>query len=179
MAGYMIHIAVGKVIFDKNKNMKSEDYEGFLQGIIMPDYKKNNLRNSKLDKGDELWKLTHSLDMNKKFEDLTPYELGYFVHLVTDKYFYQVYNNCGPHYEDYNFTNKMLMEKYNLDLPVLIEDDVEFKQGAPRVLKTDGLCKFIDEMSNLNLKKEYEKCKNTEMNNNPFNKQENIKTEEV
>ena len=49
-------------------------------------------------------------------------------------------------------------------MPDLIKDDIKFKDGAPKILEIDEICKFIDEMANLNLKKEYKKFKKTEMN---------------
>lgn len=164
MAGYVIHIAIGNLIFNKNiKIMDSEYYENYIYGVIMPDYKKDHLQRDHIP-FIQSRKLTHCLDMNKKIEELTAFELGYFVHLITDHYFYKFFKDTGSLYDDYDLTNKQLVEKYNLKLPTIIKEDIVYKEGIPKVLKLEELCNFIEDMSNLNLKKEYKKFKKTEMN---------------
>lgn len=164
MAGYVIHIAVGNVIRDKNKDLiKNNESEDFLRGIIMPDYKNYILRSNK-NTPSGLIKKTHRMNMNKNLEDLSSYEMGYFIHLLTDHYFYKKFDTDIPLLNDYNLTNGELIEKYGVILPEKVKEFVKFTTGTPQVLNIDETCDFIEEMSNLDLKKEYEQLRHTKMN---------------
>lgn len=167
MAGYVIHIAIGNAILDNNKGL-IKDYKSYLQGLIGPDYEKHRLMGKGVPKR-VAWTLMHKMDMNRDFSQLTDYEKGYFIHLLTDEYFYKKYNNynsVGALYEDYNKTNRDIMAKYNVNLPNEIVSDVEFVDGEPKILKLDGLVDFIEYVASLDMASEFEKHRQSEMSLN-------------
>lgn len=55
---------------------------------------------------------------------------GYFLHLLTDYLFYNKYVDrmTKDMYNDYDITNKKLIDKYNVELPNEIKGSVFFKK---------------------------------------------------
>ena len=56
-------------------------------------------------------------------------------------------------YNDYDITNKKLIDKYNVELPNEIKGSVFFKEGDLQILSYDLLYKMIDEISNMDIDK--------------------------
>ena len=54
-------------------------------------------------------------------------------------------------YNDYDVTNKELIDKYNVIILDIIEDKIFFKDGDTKVMSIDLAKKVIDEVSELNL----------------------------
>ena len=74
--------------------------------------------------------------------------------MVTDYLFYNYYLDYleKPQiYNDYDYTNKSIIEKYNLTIPENIKDKVFFKEGIPKILTLELAYKIIDEISNMDL----------------------------
>ncbi len=148
MPGYVIHIAIAKQYEKKHKNIK--DIDEFIKGTISPD-----LTDKK--------SLTHYgkspayTDLNEffKYNDInTDFKKGYFLHLIADYLFYNHYIDRieKPQiYNDYDYTNKELIEKYHVILPDIIKDKVFFKKGMPQILSFELACKVIDEISSLDI----------------------------
>lgn len=148
MAGYVIHLAIAEEYLRKHKDTK-EDYEEFIKGVIYPD--------SVTDKSLTHYGIKSSKVILKDFlqdnEINNSYMRGYFLHLITDYLFYNKYLEkfSKDIYNDYDILNKRLIEKYNVVLPVNIQNNVFYKEGETKILTMELAIKIIDEISDLNL----------------------------
>ena len=148
MAGYVIHLAIAEEYLNKHKDVK-EDYDEFIKGVIYPD--------SVTDKSLTHYGIKSSKVILKDFlqdnEINNSYMRGYFLHLITDYLFYNKYFEkfSKDIYNDYDILNKRLIEKYNVVLPVNIQNNVFYKEGETKILTMELAIKIIDEISDLNL----------------------------
>ena len=148
MAGYVIHLAIAEEYLKKHKDVK-EDYDEFIKGVIYPD--------SVTDKSLTHYGIKSSKVILKDFlqdnEINNSYMRGYFLHLITDYLFYNKYLEkfSKDIYNDYDILNKRLIEKYNVVLPVNIQNNVFYKEGETKILTMELAIKIIDEISDLNL----------------------------
>ena len=73
--------------------------------------------------------------------------------MITDYLFYNKYLEkfSKDIYNDYDILNKRLIEKYNVVLPVNIQNNVFYKEGETKILTMELAIKIIDEISDLNL----------------------------
>ncbi len=107
MPGYTIHMAVAKEYMKKHPG-KIKNPEAFLQGVILPDMiqPKTGSHYGIDSSHPGLWPYLDTHDMSDE------QNLGYFLHLLTDYYFYQKYlknMEWSPDiYEDYNKLNQEL-----------------------------------------------------------------------
>lgn len=83
------------------------------------------------------------------------YMQGFFLHLLTDYLFYKKYLNGQEVklYNDYNKLNMSLIRKYGITLPGEIKKEVKYEEGMPEIIDIDSICKFIDEVSKVDLLK--------------------------
>ena len=147
MPGYVIHLAVTQEYLRKNNKKKTDD---FMLGSVEPDFTTDKSK-THYGKSPAYTNLKKYLESNKIDND---FNQGYFLHLVTDYLFYNYYLDeiRKPQiYEDYDMTNKFLIEKYKIDLPRKVEDKVFFKEGIPQILTLELACKVIDEISEYKL----------------------------
>ena len=147
MPGYVIHLAIAQEYLRKHNKKKSED---FILGSIEPDFTTDKTK-THYGKSPAYTNLKEYLENNKIDDD---FKQGYFLHLVTDYLFYNYYLNeiRKPQiYEDYDVTNKTLIEKYKIDLPEKVKDKIFFKNGNPEILTVKLACKVIDEVSEYKL----------------------------
>ena len=147
MPGYVIHLAVAQEYLRKNNKKKTDD---FMIGSVEPDFTTDKTK-THYGKSPAYTNLKKYLESNKIDND---FNQGYFLHLVTDYLFYNYYLDeiRKPQiYEDYDMTNKFLIEKYKIDLPRKVEDKVFFKEGIPQILTLELVCKVIDEISEYKL----------------------------
>ena len=147
MPGYVIHLAIAQAYLRKHNKKKSED---FILGSIEPDFTTDKTK-THYGKSPAYTNLKEYLENNKIDDD---FKQGYFLHLVTDYLFYNYYLNeiRKPQiYEDYDVTNKTLIEKYKIDLPEKVKDKIFFKNGNPEILTVKLACKVIDEVSEYTL----------------------------
>ena len=147
MPGYVIHLAIAQEYLRKHNKKKSED---FILGSIEPDFTTDKAK-THYGKSPAYTNLKEYLENNKIDDD---FKQGYFLHLVTDYLFYNYYLNeiRKPQiYEDYDVTNKNLIEKYKIDLPEKVKDKIFFKNGNPEILTVKLACKVIDEVSEYTL----------------------------
>jgi hypothetical protein len=153
MPGYVVHIAIAQEYLKKHKKVFSQD---FILGCIQPDFTEDKSK-SHYGKSPAYTNLGNFLKENNIDSD---FKQGYFLHLVTDYLFYNYYVEGFKKpqiYDDYDFTNDFLIQKYNVILPEQVKDKVFFKKGTPQILPLSLACKFIDEISSLtleNIKKE-------------------------
>ena len=136
-----------KNIWENIIKKKSED---FILGSIEPDFTTDKTK-THYGKSPAYTNLKEYLENNKIDDD---FKQGYFLHLVTDYLFYNYYLNeiRKPQiYEDYDVTNKTLIEKYKIDLPEKVKDKIFFKNGNPEILTVKLACKVIDEVSEYTL----------------------------
>ena len=152
MPGYTIHLAIAKKHFEKN-DIKNQNE--FLKGAISPDL---------LDKSiSHYGESSSSPDFNKFLETNSldsEYNQGYFLHLITDYLFYNKFLKkfSNEIYRDYDKLNEFLINKYNLEIPSEIKSIVKFGQGEPKILNRESICKFIEVVASIDIKKikEYE-----------------------
>ena len=52
-------------------------------------------------------------------------------------------------HNDYDLSNKVIMEKYNVKLPSKINDRVDFKNGEMKLLTYDIVDRLVEQISNL------------------------------
>ena len=165
MPGYVIHIAIAQQYLKKHKLNYSKE---FIRGSIMPDLT-NDKSKSHYGKSPAYTNLKSFLLENDLNSDI---EKGKFLHLITDYLFYNHYLEVFSKpeiYDDYDISNKILIEKYDVQLIDEVKDTVKFKSGNLKILSYPLLFKMIDEVSKLDL----EEVKNEVMNNN--NKWNNYK----
>ena len=165
MPGYVIHIAIAQQYLKKHKLNYSKE---FIRGSIMPDLTRDKSK-SHYGKSPAYTNLKSFLLENDLNSDM---EKGKFLHLITDYLFYNHYLEVFSKpeiYDDYDISNKILIEKYDVQLIDEVKDTVKFKSGNLKILSYSLLFKMIDEVSKLDL----EEVKNEVMNNN--NKWNNYK----
>ncbi len=145
MASAIIHICVAKEL---NKKLKLDEYEMYL-GTIAPDMSKQvgqtkNKSHFIINEKNSVPNI--KLFLEKYKNDLNnPFNLGYFIHLYTDKLWFDefietlkynesiklldgtIYKTSNERiqemiYEDYTNLNVRLIDHYNLDLKLFYED---------------------------------------------------------
>lgn len=157
MPGYVIHLAVAKQYIKKHKNQIKDEGE-FYKGVVYPD--------SVSDKS-----LTHygeksSKVILKKFfeeKDLkTDFNKGYFVHLITDYLFYNKFLDFFSKdiYNDYDVTNKHLINKYQVNITEDIKEKIFFKDGKTTVFDLENVINFIEKTSEYDINKIEQEVKN-------------------
>lgn len=167
MPGFTIHIAIAKQYIKKH-NTEIKNEEEFIKGSIAPDM------NEKLDGPAEDKSKTHYGKWGKyevttyidEFLNDTEIDIqqdfwkGYFLHLVTDHYFYnkffkeehqEVIKNNDRFYYDYDCLNKELIEKYNLTILDNIKKYMNLYDEKPKYLKKLKVVHFIDNISNIDI----------------------------
>ena len=132
MAGYVIHLAVGEEYIRRYKD-DIKDKQEFLKGIVAPDRTDDN-KKAHYGEKDSIESLKNFIQINKEKLD-TDYIKGYFLHLFTDYIFYGKYFARGHYYEDYDRTNKIIIEKYNVKVPEELKEYAKFVKGEPTHLK--------------------------------------------
>ena len=167
MPGYVIHIAIAQEYLRKNKMNYSEE---FIKGAIAPDLT-DKKSETHYGKSPAYTNLNNFLMKNKLDSD---YMKGFFLHLIVDYLFYNkyLYKLEKPQiYYDYDYTNKELIEKYNVKLLDCIKPYVCYKEGEPKILTIDLACCIIDEISELNIEQVQDEVKN---NNSRWNYYKNL-----
>ena len=151
MPGYIIHIAIAKEYFKKHeKNQDKHNFKEFVSGSIAPDFTTNKQQThyGKSPAYTNLYKFLENNNLD------TVFNKGVFLHLVTDYLFYNYYLDklYKPQiYDDYDYSNKQIIEKYELEVPNEIKDKIFFKVGTPLNFSMELIDKMIEEISNQNL----------------------------
>lgn len=150
MPGYVIHLAIAKKQIELN-NIQNE--EEFIRGTIAPDL----LKQSGIDSH---YGNSSNPDFKKFLENhkvKSDYNNGYFLHLVTDYMFYKKYlDRWSPKiYDDYNVLNRLLVEKYNIQLPEKIQNYVKFEDKPLTILNLDDIISFIETVGKIPINRMY------------------------
>lgn len=183
MPSFYIHLAIGKRYIEKN-NGAIKDPEEFYRGTIAPDLTNNKLLThyGLKDTDDFIYNLSIKVLLNEylklnKIE--SDYDLGVFMHLVSDYIFYNYYLDKSELskltakefskslYGSYDIVNDYLLGKYNLqdieymkEIKPIVDDFVNNKQDDDTkfvcLVSEDKLDEFIDYVSDINLE-EYSK----------------------
>ena len=174
MPGYTIHIAIAKRYMEKHKG-EIENEQQFINGVIAPDM------NEKLDAPSENKSLTHYGKWGKyevttfindfindsKVNMKQDYWKGYFLHLLTDHYFYnydkyfrkehqEMILNNDRFYYDYDCLNRSLIERFKVPVFDNVKQFMNFFDAEPKYLKESKVIDFIEDISNMNIKEKAE-----------------------
>ena len=106
----------------------------------------------------ELKSMILFLEDKKEYLDKDFYK-GYFLHLYSDYLMYFKYLPDIYLYDDYDKTNKYIIEKYNVKLPKELSKYGNYVEGNPQHLTYDFLDKFIKEVTNKKIKDIIEQVK--------------------
>lgn len=176
MPGFNIHLAIAKQYIKKHKD-EIKNKQDFLNGSVRPDLSEDMMKLC-----DDKFK-THYGEMGRKNDGKFETDMyaflrdpktnikqdfykGYLLHLLTDYYFYNYYfnkelleviKNEDTFHSDFDCTNKLLEEKYQIELSENIKKYTGYKNESPKYINIQKLIDFIEEMSNLNLEEEIEK----------------------
>lgn len=148
MPGYVIHLAIAEEYLKKHEN-KPEKYDEFVEGVIFPDSVK--------DKSETHYGIKSSVsnlyEFLKENKIDTSFKRGYFLHLLTDYLFYNRYVDrmSKDMYNDYDILNGILIEKYDVNLPEKVKNQVFFKEGELVILSKELIIKLVDEISEMDL----------------------------
>lgn len=185
MACATIHLAVAKKYLENHKEL---NYEKVIAGTLYPDASQNKDKShyTDINRGNDnishirgKVNLYEFLKEHKKLED---FELGWFLHLVTDYLFFEecftkeyllsnTYQDfCKDLYFAYDCLNSYLSEKYNITKDDYKNYPNEFYPGKPYencILSTEMIDKFISRVSDINLEKYIKKIKEYQSNIKP------------
>ena len=170
MPGFTIHLAIGKRYIDKHKNQIKNEEE-FIKGIMAPDLNKEmtEIEKDKSKSHYGIWgnyNVTTNIDKFLKDEKVNieqDYWKGYFLHLITDHYFYSVdfineFNQTKKNnenlYNDYDCLNATLRKDYMIDKYKIdaIEKYMYIIEKEPKYLKLEKVEKFIEKISSFDIK---------------------------
>lgn len=167
MPGFSIHIAVAKQYKNKYPN-EIKDEKEFIKGTIAPDLNEEMDEISK-DKSKThygVWgnyKVEVNIDRfleDEKVKIQDDYWKGYFLHLLTDYYFYnvdfkeeleQIIQNQDKFYYDYDCINQFIIPEYKIEIIQNIKKYMDFIEGSPKYLKKDKIIEFIEKISSLDI----------------------------
>lgn len=148
MPSYTIHMAVAKKCLESNTLENPND---FLLGVIAPDM----LEKPASHYGPYSSASNPDLYVEKNGLE-SSYNKGYFLHLMTDKLFYNEFLSdfSTAIYSDYDILNPKLINRYSLTIPPEIEDVVLLKEGETSFIHEDSICRFIDAVAAVAFKKD-------------------------
>ncbi|MCI9063404.1 MAG: zinc dependent phospholipase C family protein [Clostridia bacterium] len=170
MPGLVIHISVAKQYIKNNRN-KIKNEEEFIRGAIAPDFNedftavmedKNKTHYGHWGKGGTYTDI-NALLRDKKVDMNKDYWKGYFIHLLADHCFFNLYfkkelkqvrEDGNSFYYDYDSLNKYLLRMYKIKptneflSKYMITVDKE-----PRYLKLDKIIEFINDIAEIDMDK--------------------------
>lgn len=168
MASALIHLAIGKVYV---KKFGIENQNEFEEGIVAPDIISMQSKEMKNKAHYSPYRPDHkNFTLLKTKTDLyqyllennidSDYDLGYFLHLVADYYFFafflfreelENYENLFPTIrEDYGFLAEGVREKYQVDDSNTPWFD-KSRNGQTKILKLEEVYEFIEKCGKINL----------------------------
>lgn len=182
MACATIHLAIAKKYLEKHDKINKDD---FFAGTLYPDAYLDNDATHYTDKGRKSDNVSHVRGkvnlyaFLKEHDDLNDFELGWFLHLVTDYLFFEEcfteeYLNsrtyekfCRELYHAYYCINGYLEEKYNLDKSYYKAYPNAYYPGIiyeDNILGKEKVDEFIDRVNNIDLDKYIIKIMNNKSN---------------
>ena len=172
MPGYTIHMAIAKQYAQKH-NTEIKNKEEFIKGSIAPDMNEN-LDGPAEDKSKTHYGKWGKYEVTTYIDDFlndTKIDLqqdfwkGYFLHLITDYYFYNKYfkeehqkmiKNNDRFYYDYDCLNRELIEEYELTILDNIKKYINLYNDKPKYLDKAKVVNFIDDISNIKIQEKIE-----------------------
>ncbi len=169
MASSVIHLAVAKKYFEKNKGL---NYEKLMAGSLYPDAAKNKDKThyTNVNRGtDNVSHIRSKVDLYSFLQDrkeIDDFELGWFLHLVTDYLFFEECFNtqylldntyqkfCEDLYFAYDCLSTYLSDKYDISLDDYKGYPSEYYPGSEYkdcILTKDTIDNFIERVSSINL----------------------------
>lgn len=180
MPSIHVHLAIGKRYIQKNKVNNTEE---FLKGIVAPDFAKSKEKSHytviRKSKGNLIEDLKYKVNIEEFLKENrieTDYEKGVFLHILTDKIFFNEFfeekylQNVGYKkfaqdlYYSYSIINLYLEKKYNIifseEEAKKLEDNIQEAKKLKKIdnivkgkniLPIDKLEEFIEKMSDINL----------------------------
>ena len=128
MAGYVIHLAVAEQYIKKHKD-EIDDYNKFIEGVIYPD----SIKDKSITHYGEKSSKVKLKDFLKEHRVDTCFEKGYLLHLITDYLFYNKFLEYFSKdiYDDYDMSNRYLIDKYGVKILDNIKEQVSYKNYLP------------------------------------------------
>jgi len=185
MASSAIHLAVAKQYLKNNKNL---NYRNVIAGSLYPDAVEDNDKSHYTDLNRGSDNVSHIrgkvnlYEFLKEHEILNDFELGWFLHLVTDYLFFEEcftteyllknsYKDfCKDLYFAYNCLTDYLEEKYNITKIDYQDYPSEYYPGIPYeecIISKNMIDKFINRVSVINITEYIEKIKKDKKNVTP------------
>ena len=178
MASYTMHLAIAKLYLNIHKEEVEED---FYKGTTdVDDVKDKALTHysTNVDSQDVRIRMLSKVDIKKYVEEhsiKTSYDRGYFLHLLTDYFFYNNYFNYKDFehmnvdeydlllYNEYDILNKHLLNKYEVKVPERLNKRYfEIHEGNLQISTYESIDDFIEFMSNLDIDDLYSKIERSE-----------------
>lgn len=182
MASAAIHLAIAKKYLEKHKDL---DYKEVIKGTLYPDAAEDNdkthytLKNRGKDNVSHVRGKVVLYDFLHEHETLNAFELGWFLHLVTDYLFFlecftteyllsKSYKEfCKELYHAYDCINLYMEEKYHI-----VKEDFEFypSEYYPGILYEECILTkemidhFIERVSSIDLEKYISKIEEKKQN---------------
>lgn len=179
MASYTMHLAIAKEYL-KNHNEKEYEKEFYKGTIDVDNVPDKNLTHysSNIESKNVVTKMISKVNIKKYVEEHTietSYDRGYFLHLLTDYFFYNNYFNYKDFetltidefdvllYRDYDYLNKYLINKYEVEIPENINQKYfQIFDEEPKIATYESIDEFIEFMSKLDIYDVYNKIKKSE-----------------
>lgn len=185
MASSVIHLAIAKKYLEKNTTL---NYKNVIDGTLYPDAVDDNDKSHYTDINRGSDNVSHVrgkvnlYEFLAEHESLSDFELGWFLHLVTDYLFFEecftteyLLNNsyesfCKDLYFAYNCLNTYIPEKYHITKDDYAGYPSEYYPGIPYedcILPKDMIDKFINRVSSVNLDEYIKKIRKSKKNVKP------------
>lgn len=185
MASSVIHLAVAKKYLEKNPSL---DYKSVIAGTLYPDAADDNDKSHYTDLNRGSDNVSHVRGKVSLYaflvehESLNDFELGWFLHLVTDYLFFEecftteyLLNNsyvsfCKDLYYAYDCLNIYIPEKYHITENDYADYPSEYYPGIPYqdcILPKDMIDDFITRVSSVCIDKYIKQIKKSKKNIKP------------
>lgn len=185
MACATIHLAIAKKYLENHKEL---NYEKVIAGTLYPDAAENNDKShyTNINRGrDNIGHVRGKVNLYeflKEHKNLDDFELGWFLHLVTDYLFFEecfkeeyLLNNsykdfCKDLYFAYDHLHIYLSEKYNIEMNDYKSYPSEYYPGKPYeecILSKEMIDDFITRVSTIDLNKYINKIEKYKSNIKP------------
>lgn len=190
MAGFHIHLAIAKKYAEKNNVRETDE---LYRGAVAPDLVDNKSishYSGKQDNTKLIEYLANKIGLYDYLKNHTldnDYEIGVFLHLVTDYLFFNHFIDksylgkvmyadfCKDLYTSYDITNDYLLKKYEIDFGELREtlesnisksrkDKKTENSTGNTIFSNEQLDSFIEYVSNIDLKQYEEKIRKAKGN---------------
>jgi len=171
MASPAMHLAIAKKYIEKHSKI---NYKEFIKGTLYPDATKDSIelhypKSSAISEfAISVYDKVNLYEFLTKHPYLNDFELGYFLHLVTDYlFFHECFSNgyltntttkdfCKELYHTYDCLDSHLFTKYHITKEQYQEYPHLYYPGIPYekcLLSKEVVDKFIKRVSSINLKK--------------------------